>query len=98
MMDIFNDGPRDHSLPWRDGVYLCTVNTTMQADIIESKLRSENIPCVRNYRGAGNFMEIAMGSSIGSDIEIYVPEEALEDAKNIIVPIDLDDCSMPDEE
>ena len=86
-MDIFNDGPRDHSLPWRDGVYLCTVNTTMQADIIESKLR-----------GAGNFMEIAMGSSIGSDIEIYVPEEALEDAKNIIVPVDLDDCSMPDEE
>ena len=41
---------------WRDGVFLCTVHDSFQADIIESKLASEGIPCIRKYEGAGNYM------------------------------------------
>ncbi|MDR0425339.1 MAG: DUF2007 domain-containing protein [Clostridiales Family XIII bacterium] len=67
---------------WRDGVYLCTADNSMNADIIESKLRGEGIPCERRYENAGNFLEIAMGIST-YPIDIYVPESALEDAKNI---------------
>lgn len=93
-MGLFQD--RDHSIPWRDGVYLCTVEDSLQADILESKLRAEGIPCVKNYRGASNFLEIAMGSNSMHPIEIYVPEQTLEDAKNIIVPVDLDDCEEID--
>ncbi len=76
---------------WRDGVYLCTANSTMDADIIESKLAGEGIPCVRDYRGSGNFMEIALGINTMQDIDIYVPEEALESAKEVIVPVPLED-------
>jgi len=77
---------------WRGGVYLCTAKTSFEADILESKLRSENIPCVKNYRGASNFLEIAMGANTTFPIEIYVPKELLEDAKNTIVAVSLDDC------
>ncbi len=77
---------------WRDGVFLCHTKSSFDADLLESKLRSEGIPCVKKYQGASNFIEIAMGSNTSFPIDIYVPADRLEDAKNIIVPVDLDDC------
>ena len=46
--------------PWRDGVYLTTVQTTFEADIIESKLSGEGIPCIRRYEGGGNYLGIVL--------------------------------------
>jgi len=77
---------------WRGGVYLCTAKSSFEADILESKLSSENIPCVKKYKGAGNFLEIAMGSTTAFPIDIYVPESTLEDAKNTIVAVPLEEC------
>lgn len=78
---------------WRDGVFLCTVNNSFEADLLESKLKSEGIPCLRKFQGASNFLEIFMGTNSAYPIDLYVPESALEDAKNIIVavPISSDD-------
>ena len=87
---------REHE-PWRDGVYLCTVNDSFQADLLESKLKGEGIPCVKKYEGASNYIEIFMGQNTTAPIELYVPEDSLEDAKNIIVPADLDDCEPIEE-
>jgi len=81
---------------WRDGVFLCTAQTSFEADLLESKLRSEGIPCVKKYRGATNFLEIAMGSNVAHAIELYVPEDTLEDAKNVIVAVPLDECEPVD--
>lgn len=83
---------------WRDGVYLTTAQTSFEADIIESKLRGEGIPCVKKYKGASNFMEIAMGANTIQPIEIYVPEETLEDAESIIIPVPLADDFDPENE
>jgi len=74
---------------WRNGVYLTTAMNSLEADILESKLRGEGIPVIKRYKGAGNAMEIIMGSSYSYPIELYVPEETLEDARNIIVAIPL---------
>lgn len=81
----------DNKEPWRGGVYLCTAESSFQADILESKLRGEGIPCVKKYQGASNFIEIAMGNNNAYPIDLYVPEEALEDAKNVIVPVPIDE-------
>jgi hypothetical protein len=72
---------------WRNGAYLTTAENSLEADILESKLRSEGIPVIKKYKGAGNAMEIIMGSSFSYPIELYVPEDTLEDAKNIIVAV-----------
>lgn len=90
-------GKKKEQAPWRDGVYLCTVNDSFQADLLESKLKGEGIPCVKKYEGASNYIEIFMGQNTTVPIELYVPEESLEDAKNIIVPVDLDECEPIDE-
>jgi len=81
---------------WRDGVYLCTANGSFEADIFESKLRGEGIPCIRKFRGASNAMEIFMGQSVAYPIDIYVPAEALEDARNIIIAFPLDESETQD--
>lgn len=81
---------------WRGGVYLCTASTSFEADIMESKLRSEDIPCVKKYRGASNSLEIIMGSNTTQPIDIYVPERSLEDARNVIVAVPLDECEPVD--
>jgi hypothetical protein len=72
---------------WRDGTFLVTVNNSMEADILESKLKAEGIPVMRRYEGFANAAEIIMGSNSAFQIDLYVPEDALEDAKNIIVPL-----------
>lgn len=82
--------------PWRDGVYLCTAETSFEADLLSSKLDSENIPCVKKYQGASNFLEISMGCSTVYHIELYVPEQTLEDARNVIVAVPLEDCEEID--
>ncbi|GHU48999.1 hypothetical protein FACS1894127_0990 [Clostridia bacterium] len=81
---------KDEKRQWRDGVYLCTAKNSLEADILESKLRGEGIPCERRYKNAGNYLEIFMGSSV-FPIDIYVPEQTLEDAENIIVAFPLDE-------
>ena len=82
---------------WRDGVYLCTAKDTFEADLLESKLRSEGIPSIKKAKGAGNFLEIFMGSNSAYPIDIFVPAETLEDAKNIIVAVPLVGDELPDE-
>lgn len=81
---------------WRDGVYLCTAGNSFEADLFESKLRGEGIPCIRKFRGASNAMEIFMGQSLAFPIDIYVPSETLEDAKNIIIAFPLDENEPQD--
>lgn len=90
-------GKKEKKHAWRDGVYLCTAADSLQADILESKLRGEGIPCIRKYEGAGNYVEIFTGINTVSGIDLYVPAEQLEDAKNVIVPVDLDDCEEAEE-
>lgn len=81
----------DTSKPWRGGVFLCRTENSLQADILESKLRSEGIPCVKKYLGGSNVIEVLMGRNDAFPIDLYVPEEFLEDAKNVIVPVELDE-------
>ena len=81
---------------WRGGVYLCTAANSFEAEIFESKLRGENIPCMRRHRGAGNYMEVFMGTDAAFPIEIYVPADAREDAANILIAVPLEDCEPVD--
>ena len=83
---------------WRGGVYLCTACDNLEADILESKLRSEGITCIRRYEGAGNYVEIFTGMNSIGDIDLYVAAENLEDAENIIIPVDLDQCERIENE
>lgn len=72
-------------------MYLTTVQTSFEADIVESKLRAEGIPSIRRYEGGGNYLEIVFGQQSVYPIEIYVPEHALEAAREVMVPVPIED-------
>lgn len=95
---MFKKDTKEVREEWRGGVYLCTAEDNLEADILESKLRGEEIGCIRRYEGAGNYVEIFTGISTVSGIDLYVAPDKLEDAENIIVPVDLDECGEFDSE
>ena len=76
---------------WRGGVYLTTVTSGFEADILESKLRAADIPVVRRYEGASNYLEITLGFNSVYPIELYVPKEALTEAVELIQPVPIED-------
>lgn len=88
---MFGFGFKEKKEPWRDGVYLTTARSSIEADILESKLASVGIPCLKRYEGASNFLEIAMGANNVFPIEILVPEQYLEEASEIIKPVAIED-------
>ncbi|PKM90970.1 MAG: hypothetical protein CVU87_00170 [Firmicutes bacterium HGW-Firmicutes-12] len=54
-----------------------------EADIVESFIKSSEIPVLRKEKGAGGYLRIYMGmNALGS--EIYVPESRLVEASEII--------------
>lgn len=84
-------GKDNHDKAWRDGVFAVTAADTFEADLFEAKLASEGIPCVKKYQGASNFIEIAMGSNSAYPIDIYVPEDRLEEARELLKPVEISD-------
>lgn len=84
-------GFKENKEPWRDGVYLTTVDSTMTADILISKLAAEGIPCMKRHEGASNFLELYMGMSTVFPVELYVPGHFLEQAREVIRPVPIED-------
>ena len=64
-----------------------TMDTNAQTDMLCAMLRSYDIPVLRKYEGEGSFGKIVLGMP-GSGTWLYVPSSMLEDAKNLIRPID----------
>ena len=63
------------------------MDTNAEADMLCSMLRSYDIPVLRKYEGEGSLGKIVLGTP-GSGTWLYVPSSMLEDAKNLIRPID----------
>lgn len=76
---------------WRDGRFLVSAKSSIEADIYVSKLAGEGIPAEKRYQGASNFLEISMGGSTISPVDIYVPAQTLEKAREVIVPVPIED-------
>lgn len=77
--------------PWRGGVYLTTASSSFEADLLVSKLEAEEIPAMKRYIGASNFIEITMGMTHAYPVEIYVPESTVEIAREVIRPVPIGD-------
>jgi len=62
------------------------VKGALTMEIIEAKLRSEGIPSERRYKGFSNCMEILLGQDFLDYVDLYVPADCLEDARNLVIP------------
>ena len=58
-----------------------------EADILVSMLRSYGIPALRACGNYGTLGKIILGYS-GEGLDLFVPESMLEDANNLLQPVD----------
>lgn len=63
--------------------FLLSVSSSMEADMIESLLKADDIPVLRKYRESGGYMMIMMGSTIYG-VDLYVPCDMLDKAREIV--------------
>ncbi|WP_312815050.1 putative signal transducing protein [Sedimentibacter sp.] len=59
----------------------------IEAEIIIAKLKSYGIPVLKKSKGTGEIMEIYTGVNLYG-IDIYVPSDMLELAKELLKPVD----------
>ena len=64
--------------PEEPALLTVAMDTNAETDMLCAMLRSYDIPVLRKYEGEGSFGKIVL----------YVPSSMLEDAKNLIRPID----------
>lgn len=67
--------------PW---VFLKSTLNDIEADVISGLLEANGIPTMRKYPNISGLAKIYLGSSFG--VEIYVPNEHLEEARLLIIP------------
>ena len=86
----FQDGELLRSWPRKENgepvepAYLCLRSCSNMADqLTVSMLKSYGIPCLCMERAEGSLGRVVLGIS-GYGVEIYVPENLLEDAKTLI--------------
>lgn len=70
-----------------NAVLLLSNLNTMEADIIISKLNSYDIPVLKKMSGSGEIVKIYTGVNLYG-IDLYVPSSLLEDAKELLKPIE----------
>ena len=73
--------------PEEPALLTVAMDTNAEADMLCSMLRAYDIPVLRRYEGDGAFGKVVLGTP-SSGTALYVPSSMLEDAKNLIRPID----------
>ena len=69
----------------KEDMLLINVANSFEAEIIISKLKTENIPSYIKHSSIGEYLNIATGISY-QGVDVYVPVELQEKAKEIITP------------
>ena len=73
--------------PEEPALLTVAMDTNAEADMLCSMLRAYDIPVLCRYEGEGAFGKVMLGAS-AQGTALYVPASMLEDAKNLIRPID----------
>ena len=71
-------------------IKLFVTQDSLKADMLMEALKGQGIPCYRKDMGAGQLLTIYMGMFTNSGISVYIPESALEQAKEIMDTLGLE--------
>jgi len=94
--DLMEHWPRQADGTPEEPVFLTDVmEADSEADLLISLLRSYDIPVMKRYERDGTLGRVVLGFS-GYGARLYVPQSMLEDAQNLIQPVD--DTEIIDQE
>lgn len=63
--------------------FLLSAASSIEADMIEAILKSNDIPVLKKYKESGGYLKIYMGDTIYG-VDLYVPQPLLDKAREII--------------
>ena len=86
--DLSERWPKDAEGKSEEPAFLTlAMDANAETDMLCSMLRAYDIPVLCRYEGEGAFGKVMLGAS-AQGTSLYVPASMLEDAKNLIRPID----------
>lgn len=89
--DVMDRWPKAEDGTPEQAVFLTNAfEADSQADLIIQMLRSYDIPVMKKYDKDGTLGKVVLGFS-GYGTSLYVPASLLEDAQNLIKPVDEED-------
>ena len=86
--ELYHNPNNDMKSNRSDLAVVCTVQGELVADVIKSHLESEGIPVLLEYESASRVLGLTV-DGLGK-VMVLVPQELVEDAKNIIEHRDVD--------
>ncbi|NBJ16181.1 MAG: DUF2007 domain-containing protein [Dehalobacter sp. 4CP] len=81
---------QDRNAELEEWILITEAANEIEADIIESILDSEEIPCYKRYNEAGDYLRIYMGMT-NFGVEIYIPGNLKEKAEGLLNSINTQD-------
>lgn len=87
--------PRSHTR-WEGLTVIATVSGIFVAQVLKSKLESADIPVMMSYESAGIVFGITTGGSALSRVQILVPNEYADLARQLVTVQDEDAAPDPD--
>lgn len=84
-VELVNELPREDNSKSHliEEAYLITVDDNNQANLIESLLKSYNIPVLKRFRSLGHYFQLYWGFTVYG-IDLYVPSLQLSTAQDIL--------------
>lgn len=73
----------DTDTEYDTGAYLVSAANSIEAEMIEALLNSNQIPVLKKFKEAGAYLDIYMGAT-NLGVDLYVPSKLREKAKEII--------------
>jgi hypothetical protein len=93
---MFEKNERKGKYSEEDAAYLVSVVDNTEADRLTAALNDAHIPVLRKYSEAGSAITVIMGDSVFG-VDLYVPAELYEKAKEIIEVVNGNIISETDE-
>lgn len=94
---MFEENERKNKYNEEDAAYLISVVDNIEANRLSAALNDAKIPVLRKYTEAGSAITVIMGDSVFG-IDLYVPKDLFEKAKEIIEVVNGDIVSQPDDD
>ena len=93
---MFEENEKKRKYNEEDAAYLISATDNIEADRLTAALHDAHIPVFQKYEGIGSYLTVIAGNS-RFGVNLYVPKDLLENAKEIITVVNGNIVSQTDE-
>ncbi len=81
-----------------EDIIIFTTMDSFDADQVAIALKDADIPCYMKKAGAGSYLGVVFGRSMVENIDVYIPAEAEEKAREVLADMGYGETDWGEEE